>query len=387
MARNDRERYDYMNFIQGKLSYLLHDFGWWIVAYIASLLVLVLTFFFHRHIQNRTRRAITLATIATAVTILHVLVIAEVYYRYVFDESDNVFQIPTTQRWVDRHVQINGFGFRDEHFFPVKAPEETRIGVFGDSFTWGQGIEKREDLYDEVLERSLNQSCPPNRWVKVYNFGKTGSDVNDYWKYLHEYRGFSFDAVVVGYYMNDIDSGKMTRHKNSCYSNVFGFRKLPVLRHLFEQSFALQYWWVRAYTKFVWSQDPDACWRTLNAGEYEDPEIWSRHLATIDQLVNEARKQKSDLVVVIFPYLKFLNGSDPIPKVADRIEQFLKSRGVPVINLSPILSSYPPDQLVANKHDQHASELVHQIVAEKLYELVKDRPAFSCRTERHQEDS
>lgn len=368
-----------LDFIRGKFSYIFQDFREWITGYFIVLFILTVGVFFHRKIKNRVVRKGTLTAIAALATILHILVIAEIYYRYIFDESDNVFQIATTQRWVERHVQINGFGFRDEHFFPIKDPKETRIGVFGDSFTWGQGIEKREDLYDEVLERQLNQSCPPNRWIKVYNFGKTGSDINDYRTFLHEYRGFNFDGVVVGYYMNDIDSGKMTRHKNSCYSSIFEFRKLPVLRHLFERSFALQYWWVRIYTRFVWSQDPDACWRTLNVSDYEDPEIWSRHLTTIDQLVDEARKQQSDLVVVIFPYLKFLNDASPIQHVAERVEQFLKNRGVPVINLAPILSSYPPDQLVANSHDLHASELVHRIAAGELYKLVKDRPAFSCK--------
>lgn len=370
-----------LDFIRGKLSYIFQDFGGWIAGYIIVLFILTIGIFLHRKMKNPSLRKGTLATIAALATILHTMIIAESYYRYVFDESDNVFQIPTTQRWVDRHVQINGFGFRDEHFFPVKAPEETRIGAFGDSFTWGQGIENREDLYDEVLERRLNESCPDNRWIKAYNFGKTGSDINDYRNFLHDYRGFDFDAVVVGYYLNDIDSGKMTRHASECYHRVFEFRKLPLFKHVFERSFALQYWWVRLYTRFAWSQDPDACWRRLNAGDYEDPEIWSRHLVTIDQLVNEARKQKSDLVVVIFPYLKFLNDPGPISHVAERIEQFLKSREVPVINLTPILSSYPPHQLVANSHDQHASELVHRIVADELYKLVKNRPAFSCTEE------
>lgn len=370
-----------LDFISGKSSYFIYDFGGWIVGYFIVLLILIAGIIFHRRIARPILRRSSLVLLASLTTLLHILIIGELYYRYVFDESDNVFQIPTTQRWVERHVQINGFGFRDEHFFPIKDIKETRIGVFGDSFTWGQGIENKDDLYSEVLERRLNESCPDNRWVKVYNFGKTGSDINDYRKFLHEYRGFTFDAAVFGYYMNDIDSGKMTRHTSECYHRVFEFRRLPLLKHVFERSFALQYWWVRFYTRFVWSQDPDACWRTLNAGDYQDPEIWSKHLTTIDQLINEARKQKSDLVVVIFPYLKFLNDSGPILKVAERVEQFLNSRGVPVINLAPILAPYPSDQLVANSHDQHASELVHQIVGEELYKLVKNRPAFSCTEE------
>lgn len=311
--------------------------------------------------------------------LLQIIMGLEVYFRYVFDQTDNVYQIQTTQRWQDRHVAINAFGFRDEHFFQDKDPRETRVAVLGDSFTWGYGIENAADRYSDILENKLAARCEQPDRIKLYTLATPGRNTKDHFEQLQNMGHFNFDSVILGYYMDDASSEQSVRHFQHCYHRVFSYRKIPVLQPILDNSFSMQYLWVRLYNRFINPDYAKTCWDNNYASLYQDPEVYSKHLRQLQQLINYTRDKNMGLAVVIFPFMNLIGPDYPASQPAARLESFFSSQNIPVVNLAPLLANYKPNEVMANPRDFHANELVHRLVGEQLYEKIKDLPGFGCK--------
>lgn len=99
-------------------------------------------------------------------------------------------------------IRTNSLGMRADKEYPFAKPPGTfRIVGVGDSFTIGYEVEV-EDCYLSRVERSLRDAGKP---VEVLNLGVSGFGTAEELIMLRE-RGFKFepDAVVVGYFDNDI---------------------------------------------------------------------------------------------------------------------------------------------------------------------------------------
>ncbi len=95
----------------------------------------------------------------------------------------------------------NNLGFRDRNHNIKKADGTYRIIVLGDSITMGLLIEKDEDVFTSVLERSLNEI---GKNVEVINFGVSGYNTQQEVGILIE-KGLVFrpDLVLLQYCLND----------------------------------------------------------------------------------------------------------------------------------------------------------------------------------------
>ena len=71
------------------------------------------------------------------------------------------------RRWASEHVHFNSSGFREREFEFTKPRGSYRIAVIGDSYTFGQGIEKAE-RFSDLLELELGRE---HRRIEVLNFG------------------------------------------------------------------------------------------------------------------------------------------------------------------------------------------------------------------------
>lgn len=106
-------------------------------------------------------------------------------------------------------VTTNSHGLRDREFAYEKPCGVIRIGVFGDSFTFGEGVQNSE-AYPKVVERLLSRKSDQhetNARVEVINFGigKTGTS-EQYAFYQIEGRRYHLDLVLVGFLArNDFD--------------------------------------------------------------------------------------------------------------------------------------------------------------------------------------
>lgn len=90
-------------------------------------------------------------------------------------------------------VRTNRYGLREEPFRRMKASEEIRVLVIGDSFTFGWGV-NRSDRFTEVLGRHLEEAAP-GRYT-VINAGVHGWGMADYYRYLR-FNGSRLDPDIV----------------------------------------------------------------------------------------------------------------------------------------------------------------------------------------------
>lgn len=368
--------------IIGKLTYFWADFYGWITAYGIAILILV---FAVRWLINRTRRRQGIATnlciscwILTLI-LVHLTLAAELYFRYVFDQTDNVFQIQTTQRWANRHTILNGFGYRDEQFSQEKDSKETRIAVLGDSFTWGYGINNQADRYSDIIQTELSKSCGEPDRIKAFTLALPGRNTRDHLEILRNMSHFNFDSVILGYYMDDASSAQSVRHFQHCYHKVFDYRRNPVLKSVLDNSFFLQYLWVRLYNRFLNPDYAKTCWDNNYASLYQDPEVWSRHLLELQQLINYTKDKNMDLAVLIFPFMNLIGPDYPAAQPARRLTAFFEQQNIHVVNLAPMLENYSPKQVMVSPRDFHANEFVHRLAAEELMKKISGQTGFKCK--------
>jgi hypothetical protein len=101
------------------------------------------------------------------------------------------------------HISINSRGLRDREFDYIKPRHVFRIGLFGDSFTFGEGVQNNES-YPKILEELLNGARSPHgegKAIEVLNFGigKTGTS-HQLALYQTEGTKYQLDLVIVGFF-------------------------------------------------------------------------------------------------------------------------------------------------------------------------------------------
>jgi hypothetical protein len=120
--------------------------------------------------------------------------------------ASGVFYIPDSESY----VQINSKGLRDEEYDYGKKEGIKRIEFYGDSFTWGYGVNE-EDRFADIFGEKLN-SIADNKYETI-NFGTTGYGTDQQYLLLRE-EGLKYNPdVVVFVYHNDVgDVGRKTAY-------------------------------------------------------------------------------------------------------------------------------------------------------------------------------
>ncbi|MBI2009812.1 MAG: SGNH/GDSL hydrolase family protein [Candidatus Chisholmbacteria bacterium] len=370
--------------IKGITSYLWLDFHEFIFAYIVFLAVSVgLGFVFIRFWKKESLlKLLTVNLVLFLFLLVHLLYGLEIYYRYIFDATDNTLQIKTMQRWIDRHVRINALSFRNDHFFSDKDPKELRLAAIGDSYTYGYGIENENDRYSNLLEKRLSATCAPQgSTVKVYNMARPGMNTREELEILKMAQNYKVDGIILGYTFDDARSNRTALHTNICYNRIFSYRHNPLLNWLLQKSFALEYLYVRAYNLFNAREFTQTCWTETFEALYRDPEIWIRHLQELKNLIDYTRENNLGLAVVIFPNIVDLGEDYSARDIHQNVATFFKANNIPVIDLLDVYAGLSPDDILVSRRDFHANELGHSLAAEAIYETINPEPWAQCKNQ------
>lgn len=106
----------------------------------------------------------------------------------------------------DMTIRINSGGLRDREFSFSRTPRTVRIGAFGDSFTFGEGVEAEQTWAKRVEQMfAKDSSLRAAGWrIEVLNFGigKTGTSNQLAW-YLKEGVHYGLDIVVLGFFVGN----------------------------------------------------------------------------------------------------------------------------------------------------------------------------------------
>ncbi len=295
------------------------------------------------------------------------------------------------------HIKINSRGLRDREFDLSKPPGTFRIGVFGDSFTFGEGVQN-EEAYPKVLENFLRhdtQLLQSLTNVEVINFGigKTGTS-QQFALYQQEGAKYELDYVILGFLSgNDfadnwggvfsLRDDKLV-HNATNYSSVRKIQQI-LYRIPFYKWLATHSHLVNVFRKAATLYDDRV--RTKRAsmvqggiGNKNSNEEYQKIYLTlrlIEEFQRASLRNGSSFLIVNLPERDQKNISDyiqgeAIPRyvvLCEDLKISLVERKIRVLDLVPVFSKLPKARYYF-ENDGHMTKWGHQVIASSIYEVV-----------------
>ncbi|MGH9362744.1 MAG: SGNH/GDSL hydrolase family protein, partial [Thermoanaerobaculia bacterium] len=114
------------------------------------------------------------------------------------------YEVGGPTRFFEWRGRSNRMGFRDRERAPAKPPGTYRVVVLGDSIAAGYRVERAEEVFPALLERSLAGGPPDRPAVEVLNFAVTGYNTAQEVELLRARAlPFSPDLVLLAWCHND----------------------------------------------------------------------------------------------------------------------------------------------------------------------------------------
>jgi hypothetical protein len=281
----------------------------------------------------------------------------EGYFLFFYDQTDTFGFIRTSHRWMARHVRRNNLGFRDDAFRP---PSDTtvRIGVLGDSFTFGQGVKDPKKRFTDLLEARLNTE--KDRRYDVLNVSQLGWDTGDHARLIGKLHTLlRFDTVILAYCMNDIrDLTPAAENIRNIIRSRPAWMDFLASRSLFLDFVLARLTFFRAKDLFRYDWLKEA---------YDNPALWGMQQARLTRIAAFSKEAKVPLYFVIFPMLAEEWQDYSLTEVHQRLREFLTGQGIPVLDLMEIYRQYPVKELWVSRYDTHPNEMAHRLAAEAIY--------------------
>ncbi len=238
-------------------------------------------------------------------------------------------------------VEINADGLRDDEVGP-REEAVRRVVFLGDSLTFGWGVEKR-DSFAQILEESLSAQRP----TEVLNFG-TGNynTTQEVELFLEKGLAYRPDLVVLFYFINDAEPVP----RRSRWAFLARFR-------------IVTFYWSRL-KQLAARWFPGRTYREYYASLYEEDQPgWRETQEAFDRLIEVCRSQGVDLRVVLLPELHELQDY-PFAREYRRVADFLRTRGVPVLDTTPAFADVAePQSLWVSRDDAHPNAAAHRRIA------------------------
>jgi hypothetical protein len=294
------------------------------------------------------------------------LTLPELWYACCVDQTDSFNSSNVSQRWFQRHVQLNPQGFRDTEPFTRVIPADRRRIVFvGDSFTYGHGIENVADRFSDRVGKLLDQAAP-QKFV-VANLGIPGLGTNDMvplWNQKVLQSDSRADIAIYTICLNDIewfarDNLQQNAQIQQLKPSFFLFRDTFFYNQICLRLQLLRKPEVRNYYGYV--------------QEYYRGPPWEKMRGELAAFRDLLQRNHTQLRLVIFPFLHNLGPDYPFRDAHQQIVEFAKSQQIPVLDLDPVLTPHVDDGLTVNRFDAHPSRRAHQLAAEAIFqELLAD---------------
>ncbi len=248
---------------------------------------------------------------------------------------------------------INSYGFHD-----YQPKNQKKVILFvGDSFTQGHGIKNVKDRYSNKIEEY-------NHSFSCINIGKNGLDTKQEFTTMIDFISKSKikpKTIILQYFGNDIEGiaySKIKKKNNEPYSNLTKLSKVII-----KGSYLINYlYWLYPH------EDYKPYLNYLKKA-YSDPEIVNEHLSDLNKFIKYSEENKIKLKVLIFPFLVDFKLSDEIYE--KKIKSFWHSKKIETISVRQLVNKIDKNDLIVNKNDGHASILLNEIVAKKIYKTLK----------------
>jgi len=354
-----------------KLSYFINDF--WYIGFFYLLFLSYFLLILHLVLQQKWLRLIKIAVVNLLVFLIMALQLSyglEIYFRYIFDQTDSFGSTLTNQRWKEKHIDSKGEVispefFRDtKSFHQSKKAGEKRIAVVGDSISYGLGIENIADRFSNQLETKLQQKGYP---VNIFNFSQPGVNFPGEKKFFELIASQNnFDLIIWQSFMNDFPtapSPALADIKKKIYKNL----ENPLFKDLYNKSFAFNHF----YSLFLRGNDTYML-KHINhqMTAFNDDKVLSKANSQVEAIASITKTKKIPTIIIIFPYIHLLGDNYSAIQGHQQLTKIFEKNEFLVIDLLNKYQNYTAEKLMVNKYDSHPNELANKLAAEELYKFL-----------------
>jgi hypothetical protein len=254
--------------------------------------------------------------------------------------------------------RLNRLGFRDREHRVEKPADVLRVVLLGDSFSFGEGVERQETFFGRLSARLQSDPSEGMRYEWI-NMAISGGDLSTHERVYSETASrFSPDVVVLQWNTNDIHDSAIENDHHRNIGVLYG--KLVLEARAIHWSHLYRHVWFNlnllGLSSDVSEVRADPALRRANfekLGEFKD------------------RIAPAQLVVLIFPEIAPF---DPYryQALVDSLEEFLVDRGIAYVNALPRLREHDARSLWVHPSDHHPNARAHEVVFEQL----RDSPWF-----------
>ena len=317
-------------------------------------------------------------------------------------------------RTYEAALSINSYGLRDEER-PISGENQAyRIAVFGDSVTFGIGVES-EDTFPKLMERHLNDAYDSE--IQVFNFGVPSyNTVNEYHYFRERYDQFTPHAVIFQFLVGNDTILSNPPGSPKGINRFRGTRMVKdLLRHLYSYEFlAVRYYRLRydilfrnlqrqaapssdmrkaqegADTEEVAAREPHdekaqapagevAARMTHDARLYADEfQGWVEAQYTFGEIAEFCREKQIPVIFAVLANNVELAHSleeDQYYPLITKIQEALYAQGIDqILIIDEAFRGYAGQEplLWVKPDDAHFSVLAHQLAAELLYRYIQE---------------
>ncbi len=253
--------------------------------------------------------------------------------------------------------KTNTFGMRDVEYALAKPDSVSRIAFLGASYEMGAGVLESE-MYDAIVEEKLNNDgINDDERVEILNFAVGGYGILHN-VVLSEEKIWQFDPDVMMFAIHSTEHIRLVTH----------------LTQLIRREIDVPYAEINdVIARSGATPDmPPAHVRTLLSPFAEELIEWS-----IQRMADNARARGAEPVLLYVPITEEMDGVDP-ERLAT-LTGYGEKHGWTIINLDGALAGQDFEELKLAPWDTHLSKLGHELMAERLYTEIVNRPSLYTR--------
>ena len=262
--------------------------------------------------------------------------------------------------WGHTRLETNSYGLRGPEVELSKPRGSYRIGIFGDSMTFGQGVTD-DKTYARVLERKLREKLlPRGRTVEVLNFGVPSYNItNIVSSFTKKGVRFGLDIAVLAPILDDFGFHRDHKADQYGYPAHAGTPLNPGLLKNMLRHVHLAYLFRDAYWNLTGVATTE--WRALTETDNESEmarATWERAEREITRFAAVASERG-----IIPIYVDIGAGARQTDQVIDLL-------GLEHIQMAPVRARYTAAELHVSARDAHPSPLQHNLIANELFKVT-----------------
>lgn len=288
----------------------------------------------------------------------------EVYYRFIFAESDGLGQL--SRNFAARYYKYDQYGLRASNLPPSETSKN--LVVVGDSFVFGAGLKSPQDRFSEKVGRRFPELHVINLAFPGWD---TKTETTQVEKYLDETKA-AIPLVMLTYFFNDIEEDVTSADRERLFSPVPEPKPTSLdraLQALSKQSRFIELFYYRfRFPRLIRPRLEQIL------TSYRDPEILARHLATLETFRSAvSKKYGASVVMILLPYLH----NDQLLRdnaFYDPFRRLLHQHGFECIDMQPIFAEYAAKKLQVNRFDPHTNAFANDLIAEEVIRYLDAHP-------------